>query len=85
MPFFVHMISGSRVELFGGVRAAAPGSSVTVVSRVGKKGKWTTAGTFQLNSSRYFDAVVTLSGATHREYRFSSGSSTSRVTAAAKR
>jgi hypothetical protein len=85
MPFFVRRMSGSKVEVFGGVRAAAPGATVTVESRSGKRGKWATAGTFTLNSARYFDAVLKLSGAARREYQFSSGSSKSRVSAAAKR
>jgi hypothetical protein len=67
-PFFAKY-SGSRVELFGGIRAQ-PGASVTVQTKNGRKAKWRTIRTVTLNSRGYFDFGVKLSRASKRYFRF---------------
>ena len=72
------------MEIFGGVRAAAGGTPVSVQSRRGH-GKWTTlsGGNTRLGPGGYFDKLfhVSRSG---RSFRFVMGNSASR-SASAKR
>jgi hypothetical protein len=83
-PFWVRLITGSRVEAFGGARSASSGT-VTIQSRSGSKGSWTNVATVPVDSSGYFDRTLTASGAKKRQFRFVYGSLTSRVTGATKR
>jgi hypothetical protein len=84
MPFFVRTRSSNLVEIFGGVRAAAGETPVSVQSRRGH-GKWTTlpGGSTRLGAGGYFDKLfhVSTSG---RSFRFVMGKSASR-SARAKR
>jgi hypothetical protein len=83
-PFFAKY-SGSRVELFGGIRAR-PGSNVTVQSKNGRKAKWRTIRTVTLNSRGYFDISARLSRPSKRYYRFfGAGAPASRTAKAVKR
>jgi hypothetical protein len=83
-PFFAKY-SGSRVELFGGIRAR-PGSNVTVQSKNGRKAKWRTIRTVALNSRGYFDISARLSRPSKRYYRFfGAGAPASRTAKAVKR
>ncbi|HEY0632530.1 MAG TPA: hypothetical protein VGC98_10785 [Thermoleophilaceae bacterium] len=83
-PFFARY-SGSRVELFGGLRAG-PGEDVTIQSRTSSKAKWKTLRTVTLNSQGYFDVHATLSRASKRYFRFfGAGQPASRTAKAVKR
>ena len=82
-PFFARH-AGSRVELFGGVRAAG-GGSVTLQTRT-KKSKWTTLRNASLNSRGYFDVRVKVSRVSKRYFRFiGAGQPASRSAKALKR
>jgi hypothetical protein len=83
-PFYARQ-SGSRVELFGGIRTAT-GGSVTLQTRAGKKGKWKALGHASLNSRGYFDKRVKVSRVSKRYFRFiASGQPASRSAKAAHR
>jgi hypothetical protein len=71
LPLFVKRRSDNTVEVFGGVRAGAPGQQVTIQSKP-KGGDFTklSGGTVQLGAQGYFDRVFTLSNAANRQYRF---------------
>ena len=79
-PIFVRRIGSTRVEWFGGVRAATSGS-VTLFSRSGK-GKFKPVGTATLNSRGYFDVHVRAPNARKRQFFFKSGKAKSNVVAA---
>jgi hypothetical protein len=82
-PFYARQ-SGSRVELFGGIRVAT-GGSVTLQTRAGKKGKWKSLGNVSLNVRGYFDKRVKVSRVSKRYFRFiASGQPASRVAKAAR-
>jgi hypothetical protein len=82
-PFYARQ-SGSRVELFGGVRSAS-GGSVTLQTRTSKKGKWQSLGNAGLNSRGYFDKHVKVSRVSKRYFRFvGAGQPASRVAKAAR-
>jgi hypothetical protein len=82
-PFFARY-SGSRVELFGGIRAD-PGAVVTIQTRT-KKTKWKTIRTATLNSRGYFDIHAKVSRASKRYFRFfGGGQPASRTAKAVKR
>jgi hypothetical protein len=82
-PFFARQ-SGSRVELFGGVRAAG-GGSVTLQTRT-KKSKWKTLRNASLNSRGYFDVRVKVTRVKTRYFRFiGAGQPASRTAKAVKR
>jgi hypothetical protein len=71
LPLFVQRRSDKVVEVFGGVRAGAPGDTVTIESRLGGgEFKKLSGGTVQLGSQGYFDRVFTVSRASERQYRF---------------
>ena len=80
LPLFVQRRSSNTVEIFGGVRAGAPGTQVTIQSKRGS-GAWTAVknGTLKLGTQGYFDRVFTLSNAADRQYRFRFSGGTSRV------
>jgi hypothetical protein len=83
-PFYARM-SGSRVELFGAIRAA-DGGSVSLLTRTSTKAKWKSLGTAGLNSRGYFDKRVKVTRASKRSFRFvASGQPASRVAKAARR
>ncbi|MEA2457562.1 MAG: hypothetical protein QOC95_534 [Thermoleophilaceae bacterium] len=67
-PFYARK-SGSRVELFGAVRAST-GGTVTLQSRTSTKAKWKTLGSATLNSRGYFDKRFRVSRVSKRYFRF---------------
>lgn len=74
LPILVKRLGGSRVDFWGGVRAADNGGTVTLYSRVGKKGKFTVlAKTVKLGKRGYFEVHVRASNASKRQYRFAFG------------
>ena len=82
-PFYARQ-SGSRVELFGGIRVAT-GGRVTLQTKASKKGKWKSLGKASLNSRGYFDKRVKVSRVSKRYFRFiASGQPASRVAKAAR-
>jgi hypothetical protein len=84
-PFFARQSGSSKVELFGGIRAAG-GGTVTLQTRTSTKGKWATLGTAALNSRGYFDKRVKVTRVSKRYFRFlGAGQPASRVTKAVKR
>jgi hypothetical protein len=80
MPIYVRR-AGSRVEWFGGVRAATSGT-VTLWSRVGKKAKFKQVGTARLSSRGYFDVRVRVSAPRKRQFFFRLGKQKSIVVGA---
>jgi hypothetical protein len=82
MPFYVRKRSSRQAEVFGGVRAAASGTPITIQSRIGH-GSWKTVpgGATALGPGGYFDKVVRIS-VSHRQFRFLAGSTPSRSTGA---
>ncbi|MEA2479668.1 MAG: hypothetical protein QOJ07_1590 [Thermoleophilaceae bacterium] len=70
-PIFARLASKSKVEVFGGVRAGAPGAQVVVESRSGKaKFKALKGGRVKLGKQGYFDRTFTVPSASKREFRF---------------
>ena len=84
MPLYVRLVSGSRVEVFGGVRTGAAGDVVTIQSRRGH-GKWANLTASTLNGRGYFDRTLSASGAAKRQFRFVFGKLSSRGAAPTKR
>lgn len=82
-PFFVRRISASKVEIFGGVRPAGQGATVTIESRLGK-GKWKRLAQLRTGAQGYFDRNFSLSKAATRQYRFRYDKSKSRTARPAK-
>jgi hypothetical protein len=82
MPFYVRKRSSRLAEVFGGVRAAAGGTPVTVQSRTGH-GSWKTVpgGAIRLGAGGYFDELFRVS-TSRRQFRFLMGQSASRITSA---
>ena len=76
-PFWARR-SGSRVELFGGIRAAESGT-VSLESKLGRKGKWKAIGSADLNSRGYFDKGFRMSSPSKRYFRFKAEGVISRV------
>jgi len=76
-PFYVRRLSGSRVEIFGGVRGGAAGTLVTLESRSGRRGRFTSFRQVPLGPMGYFDKVFSLSHASSRQYRFVAGGAAS--------
>jgi hypothetical protein len=70
-PFFVRLLGGNRVELFGGLRSAS-GGSAAIASRVGR-GRYRPLGTATLNAAGYFRTVVRASRASRRTFRVQVG------------
>jgi hypothetical protein len=78
MPFYVRKRGSRLAEVFGGVRAAAGGTPVSVQSRTGH-GSWklVPGGNIRLGSGGYFDKLFGLS-TSGRRFRFLLGKSASR-------
>jgi hypothetical protein len=85
LPFYVRRLSGSKVEIFGGVRPAGQGAAVVIESRTSRKGKWTTLAQLTTGPQGYFDRNFNVSGAATREFRFQWQAEKSRTTKAAVR
>jgi hypothetical protein len=83
-PFFVRRLSGSKVEVFGGVRPTGPGAVVTVESRLGK-GRWKRLARLKTGTQGYFNRRLNVSGAAKRQFRFRWEKSKSRTARAARR
>ena len=84
MPLYVDTRTSKVVEVFGGVRAGAPGDKVKIEARLGHS-KWKKIGTATLGPQGYFDRVFQLADATKRHYRFKAGKATSRTASAHRR
>jgi hypothetical protein len=69
-PFYVRRLSGSKVEVFGGVRGAAQGAQVTIESRSSRRGKWKSLTQLTTGAQGYFDRNFSVSNAATREFRF---------------
>ena len=82
-PFWARR-SGSRVELFGGIRRAT-GGTVSLESKVGKKGKWKAMKSVALNERGYFNKGFRMSSPSKRYFRFKGDGVTSRVAMASTR
>ena len=83
-PFHVRRLSRSRVQVFGGVRAAGPGATVAVETRLPKR-NWRRLGTVTLGAQGYFLRNYRASGGAERQFRFRHESGRSRVARAAGR
>src|SRR3954468_14708703 len=82
LPIFVRRTGRSSVEFWGGVRAAAGGGSVTLYSRVGKKGAFKKLKTAKLGPRGYFDVRTRASSASKRQYKFGFGKARSIIVSA---
>ncbi|HEX6739628.1 MAG TPA: hypothetical protein VF310_15215 [Vicinamibacteria bacterium] len=72
LPAFVRLLSGNRVELFGGLRTS-PGAEALISSRR-RGGKYTVLARAKLNSAGYFDLVRRVPAASRRTYKIQIGS-----------
>lgn len=79
LPFFVRLVSPSRVEVFGGVRAGRAGETVAVESGSGSNFTALRAGAATLGPAGYFRKVIRVRGAANKRFRFSYRSEKSRV------
>lgn len=75
LPFYVRLRGGRKVEVWGGVRAAGKGRTVTIQSRRG--GKWRKLGTARTGARGYFRRTFRVSSPAKRKYRFKGGGRTS--------
>lgn len=75
LPFFVRRRGSRRVEVWGGVRAAGKGRTVTIQSRRGKK--WRKLGTAKTQARGYFRRILRVSSPGKRRYRFRAGNRSS--------
>ena len=71
MPAFVRLLGGSRVEVFGGLRAERPGRA-RIAARV-QGGRYRSVGSAPLNSAGYFRKVVRVRRAADAKYRITIG------------
>ena len=71
LPFFVRRGRGRKIEVWGGIRSAGRGRTVTIQSRRG--GKWRKLGTASTAKRGYFRKKFRVSGAGKRKYRFKAG------------
>ena len=86
MPIFVRALSGSRVEVFGGLRRADGGGTASVESRApGSAFAPVPGGSVQLGPRGYFRAFFSLPAARRREFRIVAGGITSRRVRAVRR
>jgi hypothetical protein len=81
-PFFVKLRGSKAVELFGAVRAGAPGQDVTIEQRSGGKGSFKALVTVKLGAQGYFRLVRSISVPTKRQFRFRVADKTSRTATA---
>jgi hypothetical protein len=70
-PAFVRLVSGGRVEFFGGLRTS-PGATATI-SSAKPGGKYTVLTHATLNSAGYFHFTRKVSGASKRKYKITIG------------
>jgi hypothetical protein len=75
LPFFVRLGRGRKIEVWGGIRSAGAGRTVTIQSRHG--GNWGKLGTATTAKRGYFRKNFRVSGAGKRTYRFKAGGRTS--------
>ena len=75
LPFFVRLGHGRKIEVWGGIRSAGAGRSVTIQVRRG--GKWRKLGSATTAKRGYFRKKFRVSHAGKRKYRFKSGGRTS--------
>ena len=80
-PFFVKLRSSRSVELFGAVRAGAPGQEIAIEQRRGK-GSFRPLVTVKLGAQGYFRVLKKISSPTRRQYRFRVGDAVSRTATA---
>jgi hypothetical protein len=73
LPIYIRRAGRSSVYFWGGVRAADNGGTVTLYSRVGKKGAFKKMKTAKLNSRGYFQVRAAASNASKRQFRFGFG------------
>jgi hypothetical protein len=74
LPIFVTRTGRSSVDFWGGVRAADTGGTVTLYSRVGKKGKFTQLkAAVKLGPRGYFEVRARASSAAKRQFKFTFG------------
>jgi hypothetical protein len=71
MPLLVRLLGGRRVEVFGGLRAAA-GGSASIAARV-PGDRYRSVGRAPLNAAGYFRRVFRVRGAAEAEYRITIG------------
>jgi hypothetical protein len=81
-PLFVRLVSRSKVEIFGGLRAGS-GGTVTIQSALGRT--FRTFATVTLNRMGYFDRTFRVSRAASRKFRLTAGTETSNVARAFRR
>jgi hypothetical protein len=83
LPIFVTRTGRSSVDFWGGVRAADTGGTVTLYSRVGKKGKFTQLKkAVKLGPRGYFEVRARASSASKRQFKFTFGKQSSIVVGA---
>jgi hypothetical protein len=75
LPFFVRLLSSSRVQLFGGVRNGASGDEAIVEVRSGKR--WRELTRVRLGDQGYFLVNARVGGARSKGFRLRSGDLTS--------
>jgi hypothetical protein len=80
-PLFVRLVSKSRVEIFGAVRGARPGTRVTLQSGRGAGFAPLRGGGVTLNAMGYFDKVLGVSNASGRRFRFGYGNGLTSIVA----
>ena len=83
LPFFVRKGHGRKIEVWGGIRSAGAGRTVTIQSRHG--GKWRKLGGATTAKRGYFRKNFRVSGAGKRKYRFKAGGHTSAKLKAVRR
>jgi len=84
-PFFVRLVSASKVEVFGGVRAASGGEGVVVESGSGRNFTAVRGGSATLGRGGYFRKVLRVRGAARKRFRFRLRDETSRATRPTRR
>jgi hypothetical protein len=82
LPIYVMRLGRSRVDFWGGVRAANNGGTVTLFSRIGKKGAFKKLGSAKINKRGYFEVHVRASSNSKRQYKFGFGKQRSIIVSA---
>jgi hypothetical protein len=83
LPFFAVQRGSRKVEVWGAVRAAGKGRTVTIQSRRGKR--WRKLGTAKTTARGYFRKTFRVSSPGKRKYRFKGAGRTSVQLSAARR
>jgi hypothetical protein len=73
LPAFVRLLSGGRVEVFGGLRNGASGQEAVISSRP-RGGSYRVIGRATLGAAGYFRTVLRVPGASRQTYRIQIGS-----------